>query len=100
MQTSTRRIFPRFTYQGSNVKPKARAACHIFFGLSSFAKRRTSAVSPSAGNQGLAQFHRQTDFALFTNRAAGDPVTGVTRRIGLLVVSLGMHHECGAAVAK
>ncbi len=36
---------------------------------------------------------------LLCNHAAGDAVAGIARGVGLLVVSLGVHHDCGASVA-
>src|SRR6266852_2033403 len=37
---------------------------------------------------------------LLLNHAAGDAVAGVACRVGLLVVSIGVHYECCAAVAE
>ena len=36
----------------------------------------------------------------FSDYAAGDAVAGVARGIGLLVISIGVHYECGASVTE
>jgi len=44
--------------------------------------------------------HFFTSYFLLCNHAAGDAVAGIARGVGLLVVGLGVHHDCRASVAE